>query len=44
MKKNELVFPEKYVELTSEEMEQVEGGAKDLIDHICDFLGKLLAR
>ncbi len=44
MKKNELVLPEKYIELTNEEMEQVEGGKKDMLDYIADFWANILAK
>ncbi len=44
MKKSELVLPEQCVAMSEKEMSQVEGGKKDLQDHIADFLNKILRK
>ncbi len=44
MKNSKLVLPEQFVELSEKEMEQVEGGNKDLLDHIADFWASILKR
>lgn len=43
MKKSELVLPKQCVKLTKEEMNKVEGGAKDPLDYLADFLEKILS-